>query len=221
MKNRSNCFFYSIGIPVVFIFMGLVGKALYDWKSSDVNYACKRDLYHCIYDSKHCRGTAVSMDSEFVFNYVENADSDCINPIFPAIHITTKAEHTAWLHLVSTDNIMPALQKFIDSTDQKQIDTIYPFYTLNQDFYDAPLWRYTLFKRPLSFWKGHAYAVRVDHQEKTICCMGGIEWGYELLYWRIFPKAIMPRALTVQDWEKDWVLFSEALPEYTSHNGIF
>ena len=96
----------------------------------------------------------------------------CLNPTFPAIHIHTKTEHNAWIHIVYTDS--PQWQSFIDAPLQTA-----PFYSWEQDFYDAPLWRYSLFHKPLSFWKGHVFAVQVGN--KIVKCLRGFEWGFQLL----------------------------------------
>ncbi|WP_341794558.1 hypothetical protein [Rickettsia endosymbiont of Rhinocyllus conicus] len=44
-----------------------------------------------------------------------------------------KQEHNAWLQIVRTDSSDKKLQKFIDTNVE-----LHPFYTLEQDFYDAP-----------------------------------------------------------------------------------
>ncbi len=185
-----------------------------NWKSPGANKNSTRTTFSCIYDEKHHTCDIASMGNDFVVNYIEHADTDCVNPSFPAIHITTKSKHTAWLHVVRTDTAVSTWQEFIDTVDQTQDPFLYPFYTREQDFYDAPCWTYTIFQKPLSFWRAHAYAVQIDCEAKTIECVGGISWGFELLEWLILPKCTVPSALTKQDWEKDWDVFKTALPEY-------
>ena len=192
-------------------------KGAFTWKSSEVNWSSKRSISNSIYDAKHHTCSLVSMGNECVVNYVEHVEKDCLNPDFRAIHITTRAQHNAWMQVVRTDTVISKWQVFIDTPDKErypEYERVAPFYNLEEDFYDAVSWNYTLFQKPLSFWRGHAYAVQVDRQEKTIKCVGGIAWGYELSYWRILPKCSVPYALIQQDWEKDWELFQTALPEY-------
>ncbi len=207
-------FFLRLGLIVLGVsLLVFAGWFVFSWRSLDINRASKRSIHSCIYDGKHHTDTIESMGNEFVVSYVENADADCINPGFPSIHITTEAEHTAWLHIVRTDCSQGMWQQFIDTVDQKQCPSVFPFYTLDQDFYDAPCWHYTLWDK-FSFWRGHAYAVHVDHQEKTVRCVGGVAWGYELFYSTITPRAIEPYALAAQDWKRDWDIFNAELPGY-------
>ena len=72
-------------------------------------------------------------------------------------------------------------------------------YDTMQEFYDAPLWRYSLFSKPLSYWKGNALAVEVDHENKTIKPVGGISWGFNLSSFQIRPICITPSALNEDD----------------------
>jgi hypothetical protein len=174
----------------------------------------KKSIANCILSSTHTTATINSMNQLFNALYVENAGRDCTNPYFPAINITTKAEHNAWLQVVYTDSQDYKWQHFIDAADPKKYPTIHPFYTLEQNFYDAPFWWYTLFSRPISFWKGHAYAVQVDHQHKTIKVVGGVEWGYKLSYFHLYPKIIEPTSLNQEAWEQDWQIFKTVFDGY-------
>lgn len=154
-------------------------------------------------------------DKHFDVSLVENSKPNCLNPHFPCIHIQASESHNAWIHIVYTDAKAPEWRVFIDAANNKDIQgSPYPFYTYEHDFYDAPLWTYSLFTKPLRFWKGHAFAVEVDHQKKSIKCLGGIEWGFELSHFRLRPKAIYPQLLNKQDWENVWQLFQEKLPGY-------
>ena len=210
----NKVFLLATACIVSLLILGV--KTAFAWKSPGVNKDSTRSAYSCIYDGKYHTCNLVSMGNTFVVDYVEHAAEECVNPSFPIIHSTTTAEHTAWLHVVRTDTARTEWQEFIDTVDQKQDLSVYPFYTCEQDFYDTPCWTYTLFEKPLSFWRGNAYAVRVDREAKTIECVGGISWGFELSSWRILPQCTIPCALTQQDWEKDWELFQTALPEYKS-----
>ena len=213
IKNLS---LFAVACIAGLLILGM--KSAFAWKSSEVNWSSKRSIASSIYDATHRTCNFVSMGNAFVVNYVEHAGKDCLNPDFPAIHITTKAEYTAWMQVVRTDSVVSAWQEFIDTPDKERrpedYEKVAPFYSLGEDFYDAVSWHYTLFQKPLSFWRGHAYAVHVDREAKTITCVGGISWGYELSQWRILPKCTVPCALTEQDWEKDWELFCTALSEY-------
>lgn len=181
------------------------------WKSPDVSFGSNKNIYSCIYDRDHENTTLTSMGQKFEVKYVENANKECVNPYFPAIHISTQGEHNAWLHIVYTDAAPSKWQRFIDVAENHKA---YPFYTLEQDFYDAPHWSYTLFSKPLSYWKGHAYAVKVDHRDKTIKCIGGVEWGFRLSYFHLRPQAITPSKLDINKWEKDWEILRNELKGY-------
>lgn len=186
----------------------------YNWQSPDNNPSAADNLHQCIYKSNKKRNLKVrSLNNAFAITYVENNGHDCFNPHFPAIHITTQAKHNAWLHVVYTDR-NDDYQIFVDTVDPDKAPDIYPFYTLGQEFYDAPLWRYSLFSKPLSYWKGHAWAVEVDHENKTIKPIGGISWGYNLSYFKIRPTCIIPSALNGDDWVNDWQVFKTKLNEF-------
>lgn len=103
---------------------------------------------------------------------------------------------------------------FIDSEDPLNENSIYPFYSLESDFYDAPLWTYSFFNKSLSFWKGHAFALYTNHQNKIVMNLGGIEWGFELSFLRIKPIEINPKLLNHTDWNIAWQLIKGELPEY-------
>jgi hypothetical protein len=53
------------------------------------------------------------------------------------------------------------------------------------------------------------------HQKKSIHCIGGIEWGFELSDFRLRPKTTDPRLLNKEHWEKAWQILQEKLPGYT------
>ena len=154
------------------------------------------------------------MNHDFVINYIENSGVDCINPYFPSIHITTKSEHNAWIQIVRTNCIDPEFQEFVDAADFRTYPSIFPFYTKNQDFYDAPFWNYSLMRKPLTFWNAHVYAVMVDDATGIITPTGGIQWGFTFSYFRIMPKMIVPSALNPLNWEQDWTVFQSTLNTY-------
>lgn len=188
------------------------GIFFYNWKNPEFNWRSKKNIHQCIHDGIHEHKKISSIGNVFDIHYVANAVKDCINPYFPAIHIATTAEHNAWVHIVYTDCLNPALQQFVDMANDPDIC---PFYTLEQDFYDAPYWPYTFFKKPLTMWKGHAYAIQIDQRKRTIQCIGGIKWGFNLDTYSLYPESIIPSGLTTRDWEKDAFLFKEALNRNT------
>jgi len=89
---------------------------------------------------------------------------------------------------------------------------------MDKNFYDMPYWSYTLISKPVSVWKGHAYAVSIDDTKQTMECRGGIEWGYRLPIFSLRPQAIEPRALSKEDWDSDFELFADAIkPWFKKH----
>jgi hypothetical protein len=189
----------------------LLFGSLYFWKSPDVNHESTRSISSCIYDEKHESDFLSSMGHPFTVSYNGSASNNCMNPHFPAIHITTKTNHNAWIHVISTDSMEKEEQRFIDMLGDKEIA---PFYTLEGDFFDAPLWKYRFFSKPLSYWKGHAYAVFVDPVKKTIVFIGGIEWGFCLSKMSILPSMIHPVSLTHKDLQQDWNFLENQLVGY-------
>ncbi len=204
----SNKFIIS-GIAVSLV---AIGVCAYRWKSPEVNWKGEQNLYQYLQQNPYKSETINSIKNTFQVDYVPNASTNCINPHFPVIRITTKEKHNAWIQIVHTDTQAVKWQKFVDTTADTKT---FPFYSCDQDFYDAPLWTYTLFNKPVSFWKGHAYAIQVDHENKTIQCLGGIEWGFTLSTFKLRPSCITPRALHHEEWKADWNFFQKSLPGYT------
>nr|WP_253308619.1 hypothetical protein [Rickettsia endosymbiont of Ceutorhynchus assimilis] len=87
------------------------------WHSPEVNNEAADDIGNCLYKNAH-------KSLHFNISYTTNADKTCVNPSFPIIHIKTKQEHNAWLHIVRTDYPDENLQEFIDG----DIKFDYPFY---------------------------------------------------------------------------------------------
>lgn len=133
---------------------------------------------------------------------------------FPQIHIKPTQSHDGFLHLVRTDAKDPNLQCFIDAADPIKYPDIYPFYTLDHDFYDAPEWYYTADYKPLTFWNGHAWCVKIDKEAKTIRCCSGISWGFKFHSKTLHPKALPLQRLTGKHWKKDWLIFKTKFPDY-------
>ena len=181
------------------------------WQSPGVNFGAARKIHQCIYDDNkklhfHLNGAEKNY---FDISLVKNTGADCINPYFPTIHIKASDTHNAWVQIVYTDSNIPQLQVFIDAEN-----TTYPFYTYAQDFYDAPIWRYNLLDKPLSFWRANAFAAKIDAENKTVSCVCGVEWGFELSFFKLRPKAIYPKLLGKKDWDAAWEILKEKLPGY-------
>ncbi|NDB83082.1 MAG: hypothetical protein EB127_10145 [Alphaproteobacteria bacterium] len=191
------------------------------WKSPDINHSGETNIHTCIHsdDRKLHFKLDAGGGNNFDVYLVENSKLNCLNPYFPSIHIQASQPHNAWIHIVYTDSKAPEWRVFIDAANKDTQGSAYPFYTYEQDFYDAPLWTYSLFNKPLSVWKGHAFAVQVDHQKKSIHCLGGVEWGFELSQFKLRPKAINPKTLNNLDWDKAWQLLQEKLPGYSQTYG--
>ncbi|MCC8377059.1 MAG: hypothetical protein LN567_01470 [Rickettsia endosymbiont of Graphium doson] len=197
--------FRSICFISIFLFIFAL-----QWQSPKVNNEVAEDIGNCLYKSNYKNLDLNSMERDFNISYIPNAPRNCVNPSFPIIHIKLKQEHNAWLQVVRTDCSDEKLQEFIDANVESQ----YPFYTLQQDFYDSPLWYYTLFSKPLTYWTAHTYAVKIDHQNKTIKIIGGIKWGFRLAYFPIKPQMILPSSLDTNDWQIDTEVFKQALVGY-------
>ena len=188
------------------------------WKSLDVNHSGDTNIHTCIHsdDRKLRFKLGAGGGNNFDVYLVEHSKQNCLNPYFPSIHIQASQPHNAWIHIIYTDSKAPEWRTFIDAANiDSPGGSAYPFYTYEQDFYDAPLWTYSLLNKPLHFWKGHAFAVKVDHQKKSIHCIGGIEWGFELSNFRLRPKSIHPQLLNKESWEKTWHILQEKLPGYS------
>jgi hypothetical protein len=84
----------------------------YSWQSPTINYDTKYSPEECInldLNKKHTLAV-----SDFDIEYVENSNSECINPYFPSIKIHSKSVHNAWLQVVRTNH--QKWEVFIDST---------------------------------------------------------------------------------------------------------
>ena len=119
----------------------------------------------------------------------------------------------AWMHVVETDcKYDKKLRYFIDAIDY------HPFYmksSVNHDFFDAPLWKYTMYYKPCTSWIGHAYAVKINHRAKTISCLGEISWGFRLSYFSLRPNMVHPTPLKLAYWDKDQKIFAGKLDGHT------
>ena len=65
---------------------------------------------------------------------------------------------------------MQMLVKFINKNNSNCVNQHLPIY-------DASLWTYSnLFEKSM-FWKRICVCCKIHHKNKTIECLGGIEWG--------------------------------------------
>jgi hypothetical protein len=184
---------------------------LFNWRPAGLNRSCPTSIKASIQQDPNAFHLNLVPENSprkeplFQVHFVSNSKPHCLNPTFPAIHIHTKTQHNAWIHIVYTD--CPQWQIFIDAPSQTQ-----PFYSWEQDFYDAPLWNYSLFHKPLSFWKGHVFAVQVGN--KIVKCLGGVEWGFQLLLTELRPVSITPRLLGNQAWNQACSVLQKTYPQY-------
>ncbi|QEK39818.1 hypothetical protein [Candidatus Sneabacter namystus] len=190
-------------IPLLLLFI-VLGWRAYNWESPGMNTNYSADWQS---DPKRKQLHLTNC----IIDFVENTSVDCLNPHFPSIAIKVSKFHNAWVHVVYTDSDQSSLRAFIDSTAD-----IYPFYNKSQnDFMDCPLWHYSLFRKPITFWNGHAWAVIVDYENKTIKPVVGISWGFRLVKTRLRPVAIWPSQLGNNAWEKDQILIQKGLSKFT------
>lgn len=180
------------------------------WKNPPQNLNSKKSIYNSIHDTKHTTTSMASMNHNFTMYYVSHTCPKSTNPYFPAIHITTDVKScNGWIQIVHTDTNDPQWQHFIDAPP-----TCFPFYTLENELYDNPIWNYLLFYKPCSSWIAHSYAVSINHQTKTITCLGGIQWGFKLSYFKLRPCMILPSALEIESWKQDCLIVAQALKDY-------
>ncbi len=163
-----------------------------------------------VIDADPCliKNRLISMKNEFDVSYVKHSS----RKHFPGVHfqVNYDVRRVCWLQIVRTDCKDIKLQEFIDACDE-----LFPIYTHGEHFYDIPIWNYGYFNKPLSFWRAHSYAVALDHNQKTVQCLGGISWGFELSFWRLWPYTILPKSLDKSNWIQDWNVFKKELPGYT------
>jgi hypothetical protein len=187
------------------------------WQSPQIDWQSKpfdtQSWYEMVHQNERCKHVMLqSMENEFDVFYVESiqpGDPHGFVLYFPAIEISTRAQHTAWLQIVRTDSKESKYNVFIDCFPEG-----YPFYTRNEIFYDVPCWYYSFFSKPVFFWEAHAYAVEIDEQNKTIACVGGVLWGYSFRQFSFRPDATTPQALSRDDWQQDFKVFQEDLADY-------
>jgi hypothetical protein len=204
---------YKIVIALL-VGTGLAFLGLYQWRSHPGNsFESARSMKECIYEDKNTRKSIVhSEENIFEVNFVEHSAESCVNPFFPIINVKIRDNiQDAWIHIISTDSTEQRWRKFIDNDPNF---APLPFYNFEEEFFDAPLWTYTIFNKPLSFWKANLYAVQLDKQNKTIKFLGGISWGFTLGNYSLKPKMTTPSSLSIKEWSEDWQVFGKYLIEY-------
>lgn len=97
--------------------------------------------------------------------------------------------------------------KFINKANSNCVNQHLPIY-------DASLWTYPIFLKNQCFGKGYVFAVKIHHKNKTIECLGGIEWGFELHLINLFPTLFEPKLLNNTNLENIWNFIKNTLPEY-------
>ena len=210
MNKSLLCMLSITSITILFAYLA-------QWQNPSVRLdlypKTQQEFYEIIIHNSEGKQKIVnSIGNIFDVHYIENMPIDSVNPYFPAIYIANDV-CDAWLHIVTTDSkLQPEFCHFIDS--DKSVVGLYPFYTKNNIFTDQPAWGYGFFNKPLNYWIGHAWAIKLDEQNKTIKCLGGISWGYTLTKCSFKPTMILPTSLTLQDWQEDWKMYQQALPDY-------
>ena len=181
----------------IFIFLGLLVLPLILYVTNTKGVEKKLSIEECIYSDSPKLIELESLSNKFIVEYIQNSPSKCINPSFPSIKISSfDKDVIGWVHLVYTDSTNLEYKNFVDSQAN-----IFPFYTRGKEFLDAPLWSFTLLRKPLTYWRGHAYAfTKIDNKIKLL---GGIKWGFDLGFLSLKPEAIVPELLTLEDWVED------------------
>lgn len=190
------------------------------------------DAQHCIFENKnHEKITLNSMGHDFEVTYVKNASQECICPHFPALHITTQAVHNKWIFVdpQSKSLFIPNIRLIVELLgDNPEIDVEpsdpilrkkllkdieyqghFIFKSSEKDIFSNHAEGYTLFTKNSINWTGHAWALQVDLDKKTIRCVGGVSWGFKVSWYNLWPTMILPQALTEQDWQNDWAQLSK------------
>lgn len=198
-----------------FFITAVVPVLCYGYASLYHEVSNKNPIHETIYNDASRVCTEVqSMQTQLKVTYVENSNDQSMNPHFPAIHMGTDRAHDGWIHLVYTDSAEDRLSTFVDAADPTQYPEIYPCYTCDQDFYDAPLWSYESGSKPISYWRGHAYAVTINTKTKEIVLLAGVIWGFRLLRRSFYPKMITPSGIDFEQVKLDIAELQKLLPDY-------
>jgi len=131
----------------------------------------------------------------FDIKFIKNTNKYCINAKFPAIKININQTINGWIQIVYSDAKDPKYKIFVDTTEN-----LFPYYTKDQEFFDAPFWHIGVFFHPLSFWEAHTFAF--IKKNKKIFVIGGIGWGFRLKVFNRTPIPIPPFLLGKMAWKK-------------------
>ncbi len=71
-------------------------------------------IAQCIYNNDYRSFSVNTNQNILLVDLLPNAAHDCINPNFPAIHITSTAPSNVWLHIVYTDSKSFRWKQFVD-----------------------------------------------------------------------------------------------------------
>ncbi len=192
----------------VFCIITIFGGALllYSYESPGWNYNSKLSADDCIKLDENLIGLG-----DFLVRYIENSSTDCTNPYFPTMHIRFLRPHNAWLQIVRTN--VDGYRVFIDSVDKNTNPELYPFYTMDDDFYDAPLWTYRIWHDGVE-WVAHLYPISIDFHSKVVTFSQGLLWGFRFGNYRLRPVTIKPTIISRNDIESDWLIFKNGLNGY-------
>lgn len=221
IRNSSNLFKFFL---ILITLLGFLVIWIVTWRSTGQNIAGEFYLHpKNINFNKHIPDLELELYSSrrvmFKVKQINNTPKNSINPYFPVILIEANVKVDGWIHMVYTDASDHDNLKWKTFIDFDPKWTNYPFYSYSQYFYDAPLWTYSLLSKPLSFWRGYAFAVKADHKKKSINCIGGIKWGFELSNFKLRPKTLRPKLLKQNEWGQAWQMLQEKLPGYTQTYG--
>lgn len=140
-------------------------------------------------------------DNNFIVSYIENSNYKK-NKNFPIITVKSNKEIDGFIQIVRTDSCEEIYKEFIDTTEE-----IKPYYTLGKEFFDAPVWNYHFFWKPLYNWTAHLYAVNTDKETNRKKIIPVLKWGFYFTYFFSFsPTMIKPIVLNEKEIEKDKVV---------------
>lgn len=173
----------------------------------------------CIYNNKHDKSVLKIKENFFEISFIENSPKTCINPNFPSIHISTSFSHNAWMQVIFTDSNELELKHIIDSDTSSDL---FPLYTTEENFFDAPKWSYTILHKPIKTWIANCYALNIDNVKKLITIHGPIEWGFYFKYpFSTKPQMIHPNLNPIYKKESELLIKKSILNKYPDYKIIF
>jgi hypothetical protein len=124
------------------------------------------------------------------------------NKNYPMISIETDNEIIGYIQIVRTDSTEFSLKEFIDAGP-----SIFPYYTEEKFFFDAPIWNFSLFQKPIYYWDAHLYAVLKNKEVIPLT-----KWGFHFKYFfSLSPSVDKPCNLAKSDIEADKKLLADLL----------